>query len=336
MKISDYMTVAKIRVSVSQPRAMALSKKARKDAAEKNNVSENQITVSQRLMADCQLRKDIGTLAPKIKAAIMPFTSALVNGEHWIPIRHFASVQSLLDTMVAEYNLLLSKFADNLDDLIEADRAAKGDLFDPDAYESADEIRAKKASWTFDVDNHDRKFDALFDDATLESELKKQWEKQQTERFKDSDQQLKDRIIAETIKDCDKLTKSILCKISNWEIKEASGKRSALHTDTMRKQLLSAVELGKLSLSQCPAISKTCKNLVSLEQVTYWDGLKDDRIRTEFKAKLKQALSPISGSAIVQAKPVTQPSPQPIVDIDLSAMAPTQQPTQLELCEVDF
>lgn len=329
--ISQYLTVVKIRIKTQQPRNAVMSKKARAELAKSNGIDENNLSVAQRLHSDSQLRKDIGTYAPKIKLAIMPFTVAVVDGWHWVPVQHFDSVRKILDFMTGEYNSLIEKFATNLADLIEADRKAKGDLFDVSAYETAEEIRGKRASWTFDVDNHNRKFDQLFDDKTLENEMKQSWEKQQKESLKGVDQQLIGRIVAETIFTGEK-SDSILTRLARWETATNAGKRTSLHTDPIKAKIESAADLTRLCISGCPDIASVGKSLRSILINTDFDGLKEDAIRNPFKARLIKALSsvavqkPLPTTIAPQLPVIAQPiAPQ---QSEMAPVAPVSPPMQ--------
>lgn len=113
---------------------VTISKKAASNAAQ----------VRKNLMAGTSLRKDIADYATGCRSYHSTHTLPWADhGMRLLPTSLFFDYKTELNTRRERFNQMVNTFVDNYPSLIQVSQTYLGDLFDPDDYPSADDVRSK-------------------------------------------------------------------------------------------------------------------------------------------------------------------------------------------------
>lgn len=142
MSITNSSVLVELNISVWT--ANKLDRGATAKVTADNNASSNAAKVHKNLMEGTTMRNGIANLATAARAwHLMRSLPWADGGQRLLPTSLFLDYKAQMNNYHAAFNAMVDEFVDKYPALVQTAKNYLGNLFDPDDYPSADEVRSK-------------------------------------------------------------------------------------------------------------------------------------------------------------------------------------------------
>lgn len=243
-ELKNYSTLIEITCKLHGTRKQK-RKKAVLDAAESGTgVSADYLIGGTKTWETADITRTLTSTLAAIGTKLKTDATDSDGGKYSIQASKFEAIKIYLDAQCKIVSDLLEEMASDYPNLIAAERAAKGVLFDLADYETPSEIRAKKPSWTYQPSPDAAALANCFDDSEFARDVIRDFEKQQESKYREIDGRLLGRVENELIDGvCKKIAKFV-----------ASGK--GISAQSVYDQLIFAKELASRNMTDCTKLDR--------------------------------------------------------------------------------
>lgn len=283
------------------------SKRGKEILAEQLAIDADEMGASKKLMTTSQIKKDIVTRGAAIRDHMTEQSCYVDAGRFWILPARMQSVIDYLTKATTEMTSLFEDMANAMPAILASEAIAKGSIFDPKDYESADKIREKKIVWSYDFQADKSAIASLFDCDEFAASIEAAFETQQEEKYQAIRAQLAERILDETTRiHAPNNTgaypqKSAVQKIASYD---PTRKGARIQCKSIVEQIRTAARLADLLLTDDYDIKTSCQKLARLAaRTTNPESLKEPLFSSQWIKDCREAVETIQTDNAGQLQP---------------------------------